>query len=406
MKPKKDVLFLCQFFYPEHNSSATLPFDTAKYLAAQGISVDALVGYPKEYSSAKEVPLYEKVSGVNIHRVRYVQMGRERKLGRLINYLSFTDRTFLSLFKLRNYKCIIIYSNPPVLPIVAVMAKILFETKIVFVAYDVYPEVAYASRSILPGSIMDKGMCWINNLLYKRVSCVVALTDEMKDFLLKHRVSLTEERVTVIANWAHEKENAKATAETYERFGYRPEHFIVSYFGNMGICQEMETLVKAVEKLKEADLIRFLFIGHGNKKAAIEQHFKDQKLTNARMCDFMIGEEFEQAIAISSCCVVSLEKGLMGTCAPSKYYSYLQGGKPIISITEKDSYLAKEIEKANIGRAIDIGDVGGLVLAIENMAREIDIVKAMGKKAKSIYDQYYKHEVGLNKYHQIVKEML
>ena len=54
---KKDILFLCQYFYPEHNSSATLPFDTAKYLAAAGFSVDALVGYPKEYSTDEKVPL-------------------------------------------------------------------------------------------------------------------------------------------------------------------------------------------------------------------------------------------------------------------------------------------------------------------------------------------------------------
>ena len=29
---KKDILFLCQFFYPEYISSAVLPFDTAKAL--------------------------------------------------------------------------------------------------------------------------------------------------------------------------------------------------------------------------------------------------------------------------------------------------------------------------------------------------------------------------------------
>ena len=29
MKKKKDILFLCQYFYPEYVSSATLPFDTA-----------------------------------------------------------------------------------------------------------------------------------------------------------------------------------------------------------------------------------------------------------------------------------------------------------------------------------------------------------------------------------------
>ena len=38
-KNKKDILFLCQFFYPEHNSSATLPFDLASGLANEGFAV-------------------------------------------------------------------------------------------------------------------------------------------------------------------------------------------------------------------------------------------------------------------------------------------------------------------------------------------------------------------------------
>lgn len=295
---KKDILFLCQFFYPEHNSSATLPFDTAKYLAAHGFSVDALVGYPKEYSDVKNVPVHENKDQVGIHRIHYVQLARGKKLSRLVNYFSFTVSALLHVFKLRKYKCVITYSNPPILPIVAVLANIMFKTKIIFVAYDVYPEVAYASNSIRAGSIIDKGMRWINHLLYKRVSCVVSLTDEMKEFLLQKRPELTADRVVTIANWAHEKKT-EPTEEAYQRFGYKPGQFIVSYFGNMGICQEMDTLVQAVEQLKDCDDIRFLFIGHGNKKEAIEAKFKQKNLKNVQMYDFLTGKAFEQAVAIS-----------------------------------------------------------------------------------------------------------
>ena len=61
---KRDVLFLCQFFYPEYNSSATLPFDTARYLAQSGYSVDALCGYPREYNTSGEVSAREMKDGV------------------------------------------------------------------------------------------------------------------------------------------------------------------------------------------------------------------------------------------------------------------------------------------------------------------------------------------------------
>lgn len=395
MRHKKDILFLCQFFYPEHNSSATLPFDTAKYLASHGFTVDALCGYPKEYSDQAHVPLREEKDGVNIQRIRYIQLGRVSKLGRLINYFSFTASAFFHLFKLRRYKSVIVYSNPPILPFIAVLGNVLFGTKIVFVAYDVYPEVAYASNSLRPDSIIAKGMRWLNHQMYKRVSRVVALTDEMKEFLLAHRSELSEDRVVTIANWAHEKKSI-ATPEAYERFGYTPDQFIVAYFGNMGICQEMETLLGAMRALKGNKKIRFLFVGHGNKKEHVERVAKETG--NAQVVDFLTGAAFQEAISIASCCVVSLEKGLMGMCAPSKYYSYLQGGKPILAVVEEGSYIAQEVEWEKIGRAISIGDVNELSEAIMGMSGNPEECKVMGERAAALYEREYMLEIGLGKY--------
>ena len=227
---KKDILFLCQFFYPEYNSSATLPFDTAKFLASHGFTVDGLVGYPKEYSIDKHLPKEEIVDGVNIQRIKYIQLGRVGKLSRLINYFSFTFRAWLHTSYLKDYKAVIVYSNPPVLPIVPIRAKKKYGTKFVFVAYDVYPEVAYASNSLKPNSTISKVMNKINKKLYSSGDCVVALTDEMKEFLLAKRPELTTERAVTIANWAHEKE-IHTESKTYDRFGYKDGQFIVSYFG-------------------------------------------------------------------------------------------------------------------------------------------------------------------------------
>lgn len=61
---KDDVLMLCQFFYPEHISSATLPFDTACALARAGLKVGALCGYPKEYTDRKTCPYQKQRKGL------------------------------------------------------------------------------------------------------------------------------------------------------------------------------------------------------------------------------------------------------------------------------------------------------------------------------------------------------
>lgn len=404
-KSQKDILFLCQFFYPEHNSSATLPFDTAKYLASHGYTVDALVGYPKEYSSLKDIPLEEKAEGVSIMRLKYMQLNRVGRISRLINYFSFTLHALLKTSFLKRYKAVIVYSNPPILPIVPILAKRKHGTKIVFVAYDVYPEVAYASGALTSGSMISKVMKLINKRLYTAVDCVVALTDEMKEFLIEKRPELTPDRVVTIANWAHEKVS-KPDHEAYDRFGYKDGQFIVSYFGNMGTCQDVETMMQAAELLKDDERVRFLIAGHGNKKDAVETRIKEKRLHNVQLLNFLTGKDFQQAVAISSCCIVSLERGIKGTCAPSKYYSYLQGGQPVLAVVEKDSYLAVEVEEEKIGFSVEIGDGKGLKDAIVSMVENPDECKNMGARANKLYQKQYSFAVAMEKYQKMMDKVL
>lgn len=400
---KKDVLFLCQFFYPEHNSSATLPFDTAAYFAEQGLQTGALCGYPKEYTNEVDVPLQETVKGVSIKRIKYMEISRRSVLGRLINYFSFTMGALGNLFYIKDYKVVLVYSNPPVLPCIPIIANLLFHTRIVFVAYDVYPEVAYASKSLQPGSLIDRVMKWINVSLYARASMVVALTDEMKNFLLQHRPQLDPSRVCTIANWAHEKKTAPSE-EAYHRFGYQRGQFVVSYFGNMGICQDMETLLGAIRRTKDNPQIQYLIVGHGSKKEQVSKIVNESPYV--KVLDFLVGKDFEQAVSISSVSIVSLEKGLMGTCAPSKYYSYLQGGHPVIAIVEKDSYLAQEVEQKKIGGFVEIGDSDSLADMVTELQKNPEQIAQMGRNAERLYNEKYQMQIGLKKYYNLVQKLL
>ena len=97
MKKKGDILFLCQFFYPEYISSAQLPFDTALALKKAGFSVGVLCGYPQEYLDGADIPAREVVQGIPIQRLKYIQLDRSVFLDRIVNYYSFTMMVLLHL---------------------------------------------------------------------------------------------------------------------------------------------------------------------------------------------------------------------------------------------------------------------------------------------------------------------
>lgn len=399
---KRDVLFLCQFFYPEYNSSATLPFDTARYLAQSGYSVDALCGYPREYNTSGEVSAREMKDSVSIHRLHYIQFSRRSKLGRLINYFSFTLSVLLHIFEIKNYKTVIVYSNPPVLPIAAIWANRLFNTKIIFVSYDVYPEVAYASGSLTSGGAIAQVMRGINRSLFKRADAVVALTDEMREFLLRNRPELSEDRVVTIANWAHEAPSEGA-ADARRKLGYAEDDFVVSYFGNLGVCQDETALIQAMELLKDRPHIKFMVAGHGSKLPLIRQ--AAEHLPNVRICGFLTGAAFGQAVAASSCGIVSLERGLMGMCAPSKYYSYLQGGLPVLTVAERESYLAEESVRQAVGLFSETGDGAQLAQNILSLYQSPEMCGKMSKNALMLYTGRYAKSVGLARYAALFEDI-
>ena len=270
MKSKKDILFLCQFFYPEYISSATLPFDTAKALQKAGFSVDVLCGYPREYLDGAQIPVEETVEGIHIRRLKYIQMDRSGFLGRIINYFSFTFMVLLNLPKLAKYRSVVVYSNPPILPWIATWAKKLFGTKLVFVSYDLYPEVAIVTDTLREGHPICRLMNHINRCICRRADRIVALSREMKDYILAHR-DYPADAVAVIPNWY---EDTGVSLENRENNRFRDitkGRFTVSYFGNMGTMQDMQTILDAVRALKDDPNVFFLFAGHGNKMDALRE---------------------------------------------------------------------------------------------------------------------------------------
>ncbi len=394
MKKKRDILFLCQFFYPEYVSSATLPFDTAVALKKAGYSVDALCGYPKEYTEAENIPLREEAEGIRIRRVKYIQLGRKSFLGRLVNYFSFTFMMLLHLFEMAKYKAVVVYSNPPILPWVASWAKLLFKTKLIFVAYDLYPEIAVQTDTLRQGNIICRLMDHINQCVYKRADAVIALSSEMKEYIAAHR-PIEKEKIHVIPNWyAEQPESSGEEENTFSSL--TNGRFTVAYFGNMGIAQDMETILSAMRILKEDPGICFLFAGHGNKMPLLEQTIREEKIENAYLLPFLKGKEFRDAQRIADCALVSLAPGLTGLCVPSKTYSYMAQGLPLLAIMD-DCDIVQDI-RAGAGARVRNGEGEALAQAIRQLQADPAKTASMRKTCKEIFLNHYTRSVCTRKY--------
>lgn len=407
MKNKKDILLLCQFFYPEYVSSAALPYDTAIAFSENGFSVGVLCGYPKEYSLGKNILRKEIHKNINIKRLKYIQLKRSNFIGRIVNNLSFTLAVALNIAHFRNYKTVLVYSDPPILPIISVIADRLFKMKIIFICYDVYPEIALATNSISQTGIIRKMMKVANKMIFKRVEKVVALSSEMKNYLLKNRMCLIDSQINIIPNWFENKDITSIKfKKTIFRDFKRQEELVVSYFGNMGTCQDIDTIIKAIRQLKDNSKIKFLFAGHGNKMANLKEIVKEEKLENVKIFDFLHGQDFEEALKVSDCFLISLVDRLTGLCVPSKTYSYMMAGKPIIAIIGKNSDVAKDLEQNNCGYVMEVGEYSKLVSFIKELYKDSNKRKLMGENCRKVFLQKYTKEQCTQQYVDMMKKIL
>ena len=402
MKKKKDVLFLCQFFYPEYISSAQLPYETLLALKEAGFQVGALCGYPHEYSKERDIPLKETVSGIDVRRLKYIQMDRKGFLGRLVNYFSFTFMVLLNLFRVAQYETVVVYSNPPILPWIASWAKVLFGTKLVFVSYDLYPEVATVTNTLREGNMICRLMEHINKVVFRRADRVVALSTEMKDYIVKHR-NIAPERVIVIPNWYEDKGEQSRSREENTFRAQVGDRFVVSYFGNMGTMQDMETILGAIRQLREEPVF-FLFAGHGNKMEKLKQIVAQEKISNIAIHDFLHGQDFQNALAISDCAFVSLEKGATGLCVPSKTYSYMMQGIPLLAIMDECD-IVRDIEKG-AGMWVRNGESERLADAIRTMRDDRQRHQAMVNICRSIYLENYTTPICTGKYVDMFRQLM
>jgi len=242
----------------------------------------------------------------------------------------------------------------------------------------------------------------INKCVFRRADHVVALSHEMKDYITVHR-PISADSVSVIPNWYddHYAENSGADNSFRELADGR---FTVSYFGNMGTAQDMDTILGAIRILKDDPNVFFLFAGHGNKMDALKKIVQEEEIRNIEIFSFLHGQRFQDALAISDGALVSLAKGVTGLCVPSKTYSYMMQGIPLLAVMDECD-IVRDIE-SGAGTWVRNGESEALADQIRKLAAEPATVEAMRHKCREIYLKNYTKEICTEKYVSLFGKLL
>jgi colanic acid biosynthesis glycosyl transferase WcaI len=182
--------------------------------------------------------------------------------------------------------------------------------------------------------------------------------------------------------------------------------FIVLYAGNLGYSQALDELVQAAKLLTDHPNIAFVLVGEGVAKAGLQRMVLEMGLSNVLFYPFQPTEDLPYVYAIADVSIVSLKSDIVIESVPSKTYTILASGRPIIAAVDRETEVAKMIAQAQCGIRVEPGDVAGLAEAILASYTNSNKFATFGERGRDFVTRYYSRSVASNQYHNILRNLV
>ncbi|MFC1766570.1 glycosyltransferase [Planctomycetota bacterium] len=161
------------------------------------------------------------------------------------------------------------------------------------------------------------------------------------------------------------------------------------YSGNLGIGQDLHTLLHAVAGLNgDADL-RVSIVGSGKGLPAVRQLAAERKIRNVEFCESVPLHQLPDLLAQGDIHVICQQPGTEGLLVPSKIYGTLSVGRPSIFFGPQECEVSRIIQVSRSGFVVEPGDAIATMAALITLARSEEMRREMGLNARRYYTENF-----------------
>ena len=169
----------------------------------------------------------------------------------------------------------------------------------------------------------------------------------------------------------------------FDRYNLDRSKFYICYSGNIGHSQNLELLVDTAKSIKEElpDVV-FVLIGEGAVKEELEKSVKENELDNIIILPFQPYEDIAHVFSLGDVGLIISKPGIGGSSVPSKTWSIMAAGRPVLASFDKDSKLAEVLKTTESGLISDADDIDSLVSQTEWMFNNRNQITIMGNRGR------------------------
>ncbi|MCC6973033.1 MAG: glycosyltransferase family 4 protein [Anaerolineae bacterium] len=385
------ILVMALLYAPDGGPSAPLYQMLCEQLTQLGHEVTMIAAVP-HYPSGTVPPAFRRgwittthENGVQVIRVRVPSVNRSRLGWRLLQFGVYQLGAAAAAWGCRFEVAII--GNPALEVFLPFLIHIFLRRKpALYSIHDVYPEVGvqlgvFRKRWIIGLVAMLERFCYRHSRLIRLSS------PDFEKALSK--VALPPQKLTLIYDWV----DTDHIQPMPRRNAFSAEHglddsWVMLYAGNMGLSQGLETLLEAAALLQNEPGFRLVLVGEGTGRESLQARAAELNLSNVTFLPFQPRARLPEVLASGDALVVSLKPGVEMASIPSKTWSILAAGRPIVAIMDR-GVLASLITKAGAGLQVPPGDPMALVKAARALRADPESAARQGARGRAYVETHH-----------------
>lgn len=377
------ILLLNEYYPPDTSATAKMAAQVAESLA-QEHQVTVVAGRPS-YDPDEYYPFAflrrDKRNGVMVERVGSTAYPRHQMRRRVSNYLSYLALAVPRALAIRS-DVILAMTDPPVAGIAGAFIARHSGRPFVYNIRDLYPDMAIGGEIIRPNSWVSR---WeqMHRRALRQAARVIVLGDDMRDRILSKGVA--PERVVVVRDGTSFPATMPERSDPIVQEIRSGFPFAVLHAGNLGFYGAWGTLLKAAEILRNENT-GLVFVGDGANRAQLQATVNGS--SNVRFLPFRPAEQVPHVMMAGDLHIVTIRRGLEGVVVPSKLYSTLAAGRPVLAVADPKSDAARIVCESGCGLAVDPDDPAAVANAIRALRNDPLRLAEMGHRARETAKKY------------------
>ena len=385
---KLRLVVLCPHFAPDLAPTGVVMTRIVTELAARGHELHVVTSLPWYRNHAIEqgwggrLWRTEKTEWGSIIRVHpFPGKSKSNLLRRALGFIAFSYAVGIRSVHADGFPFkvdgVLAMSPPLTLGLTGWCTKIIRRAPLVFNIQDVFPDAAIQTGAISNKKIIAAAK-WLERVSYQRSDAVVLLSQDLRTNIANKIDAKHHHRLHVIPNFV----DTVAITPQDRMTNYRNElgigdQLVVMYAGNVGFSQSLNLVVEAAAKFPE---VAFVVNGDGAARKKLQEDCAE--LANVYFGDYQPIERLSEVLATGDIHLVPLRTGLAAVSVPSKSYSILAAGRPMLAAIDLNTEIPNMLQQSGAGIAVEPDNAPAFIEALGRLVNNRDQLSEMGANGR------------------------